>query len=170
MKSKTLRNIRKSRSLFFLILGIAIAFCTISCGGDDDICLAGEATPRMKIKFKSPEGKLKTLDSLYVGVEYDAGKITPLFSGKNVDSLFIPLKVNDDTFTQVYFKTSSKGKQAEVTIKYTPGFKYVSPACGIKRLYQNLDAAVTIADPVLGVEKNQTEIINEDKTHLYLIF
>jgi len=32
---------------------------------DDDVCVSGEATPRMKVKFKSADGRVATLDSLY---------------------------------------------------------------------------------------------------------
>ena len=33
-----------------------------SCQGDDDVCVSGEATPRMKVKFKSADGRVATLD------------------------------------------------------------------------------------------------------------
>ncbi len=37
----------------FLILG----FLLTSCENDDDVCVSGEATPRLKIKFKSADNK-----------------------------------------------------------------------------------------------------------------
>ncbi len=60
----------KLLNYFFILVAITSLY---SCGGEDDICTEGEATPRMKVKFKSTEGKLKTLDTLYVDVEYTAG-------------------------------------------------------------------------------------------------
>ena len=43
----------------------------VTCGSEDDICLGGEATPRVKLKFKTlATGKLKTLDSVFVKIDY----------------------------------------------------------------------------------------------------
>lgn len=147
-----------------------LVFSLVSCGGDDDICLAGEATPRMKVKFKSTDGKLKTLDSLYVEVEYQTGMKTPLISAGKVDSVMIPLRVDDNTYTKVYFHTVKAGNSSMVQVNYTTGSKYVSPACGLKRLYNNLNVVLQNPNPVLGIETNQSQITDENKTHLYLIF
>ncbi|MFM9709586.1 hypothetical protein, partial [Streptomyces galilaeus] len=74
------------------ILYLLLAFSAISCGGDADICTSGEATPRLKVKFRTAEGKQKTLDTLYVSVDYASGKSLILKNVK-VDSVFIPLRV-----------------------------------------------------------------------------
>ena len=42
-----------------------LGFLLTSCENDDDVCVSGEATPRLKIKFKSADNKVLTLDSLY---------------------------------------------------------------------------------------------------------
>jgi len=141
----------------------------VSCGNDDDICTSGEATPRMKMKFKTNEGKQKTLDSLYLSVEYSSGK-SLVYAGKNVDSVFVPLRVDDQLFTNVYVKLTKAGSESKIRINYSTKSEYVSPACGIKRFYENLETSLQQADPVTSVEKNQNQIVNEDKTHLYLIF
>lgn len=152
---------------FFLV---TIFLSLLSCGGEDDICTAGEATPRMKVKFKSTEGKLKTMDTLYVDVEYSSGVQSTVFTGSKVDSVLIPLRVDNQPFTNVYFRNRKNGNKSLVKVQYTPGSKYVSPACGLKRLYMDFSPELVNPNPVLGIEKNQPEIVDESKTHLYLTF
>jgi len=148
---------------------IFLVLLMISCGNDDDICTSGEATPRMKMKFKTDEGKRKTLDSLYLSVDYSSGK-SLVYTGKNVDSVLVPLRVDDQLYTDVYVKLTKKGTESKIRINYTTKSEYVSPACGIKRTYENLETELLQPDPVTSTEKNQNQIVNEDKTHLYLIF
>lgn len=149
-------------------------FCCIgmlySCGGDDDICESGEGTPRMKVAFKTKnDGKITTVDTLYVAVDYGSGKVD-LGKLAMVDSRLIPLRVDDSPYTDVYFKTRIKGAESKVRIKYTTKSAYVSPGCGIKKSYENLTSELITPTPVLGVEDGQNQIENEDKTNLYLLF
>ena len=144
----------------------------ISCGNDDDICTSGEATPRMKMKFKTivgDIGKQKRLDSLYLSIDYASGK-SLVYSGKNVDSVFVPLRVDNQMYTDIYVKETKAGPESKIRINYTTKSQYVSPACGIKRTYENVKTELKKSDPVTAIENNQNQIINEDKTHLYLIF
>ncbi len=150
--------------------GILIFTSVLSCGGEDDICTEGEATPRMKMKFKSTEGKLKTLDSLYVDVEYSSGTKSSIFVGAKVDSVMVPLRVDTQPFTNIYFRNRKYGSISQLKVNYSTGSEYVSPACGLKRLYYDLNPELITPDPILGIEKNQTEITDEKKTHLYLTF
>lgn len=151
-----------------------IMFCFIgmlvSCGGDDDICESGEGTPRMKVAFKAKgSDKTKTLDSLFVAVDYGSGKVQLGLQTK-IDSRLIPLRVDDSPYTDVYFKTGSKGTESQVRIKYTTKSIYVSPGCGAKKIYENLGSELITPNPVSGLEIGQNQIENEDKTNLYLIF
>lgn len=142
-----------------------------SCGSDDDICLSGEATPRVKLKFKTQSsGKLKTLDSLFINVDYGKGKIPVIVGSAKVDSVLIPLRVDDSPFTKIYVGTSKNEVTSEININYTTQSQYVSPACGIKKIYENADAVLEVPNPVLGIERNQTQITDEAKTHFYLLF
>lgn len=142
-----------------------------SCGSDDDICESGEGTPRMKVAFKTAasDGKETTLDSLSVAVDYGSGKVD-LGWQKKIDSRLIPLRVDDSPYTDIYFKTSTKGKESKVRIKYTTQAIYVSPGCGAKKTYDNLSSELITPDPVQSLENGQNQILNEDKTNLYLIF
>lgn len=148
--------------LFFILL-------LVSCGGDDDICTSGEGTPRMKVKFKDTNNKLTTLDSLYVDVDYGNG-LKNVLTRSQADSVLIPLRVDDAAFTEIQVRTTKAGKAAKVRISYTTTSKYVSPACGLKKLYENVEATLVTPDPVVNVEQTQKQILDENKTHMYLIF
>lgn len=150
-----------------MICFIGILF---SCGGEDDICESGEGTPRMKVAFKSLENdKVRTLDSLYVAVDYGSGKVQ-LGKLTNIDSRLIPLRVDDSPYTDVYFRLADKGTESHVRVSYTTKAQYVSPGCGIKKSYENLSSELLQSNPVLKLEAGQNQIENEDKTNLYLLF
>ncbi len=153
----------------FLIM-ICFVGMLFSCGGDDDICESGEGTPRMKVAFKDVvSGKPKTLDSLYVAVDYGSGKVQ-LGKTEKTDSRLIPLRVDDSPYTDVYFRLADKGAESHVRINYTTKAIYVSPGCGIKKTYENLNSELIQPNPVQKIEAGQNQIENEDKTNLFLIF
>lgn len=146
-------------------------FSLFSCGSDDDICTSGEATPRMKIKFKTQaNGKLKTLDSLYINVDYGNGQVPVIVSKVKTDSVFIPLRVDENTFTEIYVGLSKAQITSRIKINYVTKTEYVSPACGIKKVYENVNSSIVVSNSVLDTEQNQTQISDENKTHLFLLF
>jgi hypothetical protein len=141
-----------------------------SCGSDDDICIGGEATPRMKLKFKTQAtGKIKTLDSLYIKVDYGNGPVSVITQAKT-DSVTIPLRVDEQPFTKIFVGTSKNAITSEIKINYTTKSEYVSPACGIKKIYEDVNGVVEVPNAVLNIEKNQNQIIDESKTHFFLLF
>ena len=141
-----------------------------SCENDDDVCVSGEATPRLKIKFKSADNKVLTLDSLYLDVDYGNNNVLTVVRAAKVDSALIPIRVDDVGFTELYVRKTKKGSVSKIKLNYNTTSEYVSPACGFKRLYQNLSGTLETANPVTKVELNQNQIINENKAHLYLVF
>lgn len=141
-----------------------------SCENDDDVCVSGEATPRLKIKFKSADNKVLTLDSLYLDVDYGNNNVLTVVRAAKVDSALIPIRVDDAGFTELYVRKTKKGSVSKIKLNYNTTSEYVSPACGFKRLYQNLTGTLETANPVTNVELNQNQIINENKAHLYLVF
>lgn len=154
-----------------LIFVFCVIFSLFSCGSDDDICLSGEATPRVKLKFKTKStGKIKTLDSLYINVDYGNGKVPVIATKSKTDSVLIPLRVDENTFTKIYVGTSKAAITSEIKINYLTRSQYVSPACGIKKIYENVTAILEVPNPVLEVEQNQTQITDEAKTHFFLLF
>jgi len=155
---------------FKFLIAICFLGMLFSCGGDDDICESGEGTPRMKVAFRSlSTGKETTLDTLYVAVDYGAGKVD-LGKVAKIDSRLIPLRVDNSPYTDVYFKLTSKGAESKVRINYSTKSTYVSPGCGIKKSYENLSSELVTPNPVQKVEIGQNQIENEDKTNLYLSF
>lgn len=157
---------------FLKIFLIPLFLCFLfSCGSDDDICIGGEATPRMKIKFKTKAtGKLKTLDSLYINVDYGSGPVSVVATKSKTDSVLIPLRVDDAAFTKMFVGISKEAITSEIKINYTTNSSYVSPACGIKKIYENVSTLLEVPNPVLDVETNQNQIVDESKTHFYLLF
>ena len=94
----------KFLKIFFVSIFL---FSLFSCGSDDDICIGGEATPRMKIKFKTKAtGKMKTMDSLFIAVDYGMGPIAVLGTVAKTDSVLIPIRVDETPFTKMYVGTS----------------------------------------------------------------
>ena len=155
---------------FKFLIAICFLGMLFSCGGDDDICESGEGTPRMKVAFRSlSTGKETTLDTLYVAVDYGAGKVD-LGKVAKIDSRLIPLRVDNSPYTDVYFKLTSKGAESKIRINYSTKSTYVSPGCGIKKSYENLSSELVTPNPVQKVEIGQNQIENEDKTNLYLSF
>ncbi|MCT2407380.1 DUF6452 family protein [Chryseobacterium antibioticum] len=153
----------------FLVM-ICFIGMLFSCGGEDDICESGEGTPRMKVSFKNlANDKVRTLDSLYVAVDYGSGKVQ-LGKLTKIDSRLIPLRVDDSPYTDVYFRLADKGTESHIRVTYTTKTKYVSPGCGIKKSYENLSSELIQSNPVLKVETGQNQIENEDKTNLFLLF
>lgn len=160
----------KMTNFLKIIFGFSLVSILVSCNTDDDICTDGEGTPRAKIKFKTyTTGKLKTLDSLYLAVDYGNGPVN-LVQRANVDSVLIPLRVDDFPYTEISVKTSKLGSTSRIRIHYAIKSEYVSPACGVKRLYESVNSTLETANPVEAVSQEQNQIHNENKTHLYLLF
>ena len=159
--------LNKMKNFRLLLMTLILA---VSCNSDDDICVSGEATPRLKMKFKeSQNNKLLKLNKLIVGVDYGEGEKTVL-STTAVDSVLIPLRVDNNLYTDIFIQTEEKGPKSKIRINYTSESQYVSPACGFKKLYKDVSATLVTPNPVTSSEQIKTEIINENPTHLYLIF
>ncbi|KQR93797.1 hypothetical protein ASG01_08005 [Chryseobacterium sp. Leaf180] len=157
--------------LSYILLAV-FAFSIISCGGDDDICESGEGTPRIKIRFKTINAlnnTLRTVDTLYVSADLGNGKVS-FGKSVNVDSILIPLRVDDAPYTDLYVKTRLTQTESKIRVKYSTTSKYVSPGCGFKKSYQNLSSEVLISNIIKNTEIGQNFIENEDKTNLFLLF
>ncbi len=157
-----------NKYLFWGLLGFV--FMVSSCANEDDVCTSGEGTARMKIKFKDTNNKIVKPDTLYIDVDYGNGKVNVLSKAVAPDSALIPLRVDESTFIEIYIRKRKVGPAAKIKLNYSMKSQYVSPACGIKRLYEGLGAELSTPNPVVGTQINLTEITDENKTHLYLIF
>ena len=155
---------------FFLIILLTLT----QCSSDDDICLSSDSTPRLKLKFRSEgsgNNQLIALDSLYVDVDYGKSELTSVISAQaDVDSVFVPLRIDDVAYTDVYFRTRKNGHRSKLRINYSTKAIYVSPACGFKINYENLNAELLETNPVYNVESNNTSLTDENKINFYLRF
>ncbi len=153
------------RYYLFLILSLFLVTCT----SDDDICTSGEATPRLKIKFRDTENKIYRISQIFVDADYGNGMVN-VVEAKNVDSVLVPLRVDDSPFTKLQIRETADGESSTILINYNTKSEYVSPACGVKRLYENIDGTLEKPNPVVQIQKLQNEIYNESQTHFYFIF
>ncbi|SDD99063.1 DUF6452 family protein [Riemerella columbipharyngis] len=158
--------------LKFFLFTIIASLMIYSCANDDDICENGLGTPRLKIKFKTEEGKITKPDSLYVGVKLDNTETikTIAYGIAKPDSVLVPLRVDDSPYTEIYVSTRKTQIPSIIKLNYTLSSQYVSVACGLRRLYENTSAVLEQASAVSKVEMVQKNITDETHTHLYLIF
>lgn len=153
---------------FKFILFIFALSSVISCGSDDDICESGEGTPRMKIMFKK-NGKIADMDSVKIYANLGTN-IVDLGWKLKVDSVFVPLRVDDSPFTDLYVKTSTLEDSTRVRVSYTTKSIYVSPGCGVKRNYENVNSVLSAPNSLKSLEQGQNFIDNEEKTNLFFNF
>lgn len=151
----------------FIIFILALS-SVLSCGGDDDICESGEGTPRMKIALKK-DNKISTLDSIKIYADLGTSVIDLGWKLK-VDSVFVPLRVDDSPFTDIYVQTTTQEDSTRVRINYTTKSIYVSPGCGVKRNYENVNSVLSTPNSLKSVEQGQNFIENEYKTNLFFNF
>ena len=71
------------------VFGIIFGLILASCGSDDDICLSGEGTPRMKVKFLNTGNNAYKIPKIFVDVDYGNG-LKNVINTSNVDSVLIP--------------------------------------------------------------------------------
>jgi len=152
--------------LYFLSFLMILA----SCGSDDDICLSSDSTPRLKIKFRDADNRLRRLDSLYVDVNYGNNGYKNILSQSNVDSIFIPFRIDENPYTDVRFRLRKRGDTSSVRFSYDTKKIYVSPACGFKINYENLNAELLESNPVQTIESNYTSLTDESRINFYMRF
>lgn len=142
-----------------------------SCGSDDDICLSTDSTPRLKLKFRNANDQLVRLDTLYVDVDYGKTELTNIITAAaNVDSVFVPMRIDESPYTDIYIKQRKAGPTSKIRINYDAKSIYVSPACGFKINYENLKADLLEGNPVQSVQSNNTSLTDETKINFYLRF
>ncbi|QCX53375.1 hypothetical protein [Elizabethkingia sp. JS20170427COW] len=153
----------------YLIGILPFALLFTACNQADDICTEG-GTPKMKVKFRK-DGKIYNPDTLYVDVLYANDTLhitpTPLIEP---DSILIPLKVNGEGFTDILVKTREKGSVSKLKVSYKETSQYVSPGCGVRKIYDDVSASLLTPNPITSVQSNVTQIHDETRTALYFNF
>lgn len=149
---------------------VLVSLLVWSCNSNDDICVEN-GTPKMFIKFKDNMGLAKTLDTLYLDVEFSGNhRISITQAQANVTQILVPLRVDDSSITDFYVRTRKNGVESKIRMHYQKKLEYASPACGFRLLYQNTSSQLLQPNPVQSVEMIQNEITNENNPHLSLIF
>ncbi len=167
---------KKYKIILALVL---IASLNFGCE-KDDICAEDITTPRLVITFINITDRtsLKPVNNLEVrGV----GLTDSLAVFNNVSTISIPLKTGAD-FTEYSFELFSNNPEIANTdfirFNYTRDEVFVSRACGYKTLFttaENTPFVLTDATPADGnwireITVNQTDIINEDETHVNIFY
>lgn len=155
------------KKIFFFL---SFMMLLTSCGSDDDICLGEESTPRMKVKFRNANNQLMQMDSLYVDVNYGKTVDTNILVGVRVDSIFVPLRIDDSPYTDLYVRRRKNEAKSKIRIHYDSKSIYVSPPCGFKKNYENLSAELLETGPVQSIQYNQTSLTDETSINFYLRF
>jgi hypothetical protein len=141
-----------------------------SCGSDDDICLGEESTPRLLLKFRNANNQLVRLDSLFVDVDYGKDTLKNIITSVNVDSVFVPLRIDESPYTDIYIRTRKGQTGSKLRVNYDKKSIYVSPACGFKINYENLKMDLLQANPVQSILPNNTSLTDENNINFYLRF
>lgn len=142
-----------------------------SCGSDDDICLGQESTPRLKLLFRNANNQLAAVDTLYVDVDYGKDSLKSFITAlPNQDSVMIPLRIDDSPYTDFYVRQRMAGPRSKIRISYDKKSIYVSPACGFKINYENLQGEVLQTNPVQSIQSNITTLTDENSINFYLRF
>ena len=141
-----------------------------SCGSDDDICLGEESTPRLLLKFRNANNQLVRLDSLFVDVDYGKDTLKNIITSVNVDSVFVPLRIDESPYTDIYIRTRNGQTGSKLRVNYDKKSIYVSPACGFKINYENLKMDLLQANPVQSILPNNTSLTDENNINFYLRF
>lgn len=110
------------------------------------------------------------MDSIRINVDYGNGEVKNMIKASKVDSVLIPMRVDNSLFTDIYVQETYSGPKSKIRVNYTTESIYVSPACGYKKLYYNVQSELLEKNPVLSIENKQNQIIDENKISLYLKF
>jgi Family of unknown function (DUF6452) len=155
---------------FTTIVGAFLLLQSLCSCEQNDICTEGK-TPKLNIQFLNSEGKLSRRDSIYVDVDFGQAAPKTVLQVSNVESILVPLRVDDAPETKLWIYTRKKGTKDQITLQYKPVNEYVSPACGVRKIYQNVGVSLPNAPQNIKSYKLSTnEITNETASHLLLTF
>lgn len=152
---------------------VFILFFLFSCQ-DKDVCDEVKS-PKLIVVFKKQESPTENKIMSYIKVSRfnaDTSAYEEIYTGEQVDSISLPLWVNQVSETKLRFYTNSNiASYDDVSLTYTPEVEYTSRGCGFKRLYKNITYNLTSsATSIQQINPQETEIIDESKTHLFINF
>lgn len=141
-----------------------LVLCSLTGCEPDDICLAETpGTPQLILVFydaSQPENKKEVLNLQVKGVDLD----TDIHNG-TVDSIAVPLKINDDMTSLVFTKSDNNMLLEEsITFTYSSYDRFISRACGYQKNFTTLGAERS--NPAVWIENVEilTDTISDIKT------
>ncbi|PKP13094.1 MAG: hypothetical protein CVU08_07215 [Bacteroidetes bacterium HGW-Bacteroidetes-3] len=143
----------------YLIVLFILCFTFINCE-KDDICIE-TTTPKLIIVFYNdtiPATK-KAVTSLTVWAE---GKLN-IYENKQLDSIAIPLDLNQDRTTYIF---DNKFFKDTIAFTYNRKDVFVSRSCGFKTTFDNLQIESRTANWIKNDTIKNTTIDNETAVHL----
>lgn len=151
-----------------LCLLITVLVMLTACESDE-LCDHKVNTPRLVVRFYDPNN-LRTPFSVANLTVYGQGNTTPLVSEVSVDSLALPLRLENPTVYILEKKVGTTTSTATLTLTYTPEESFVSKACGMKVIYNTLSATIEDANTswLKGVNIKNTTVDNEKRAHIHL--
>jgi len=143
----------------------------------DDICDPNEpTTPLLIITFKDflNRDEAKQVSGLSIVGDYNPE--AQIISGTATDSIAIPLRTAVDN-TQYQFIKASTETSTEIIDVYLANYEredvYINRACSFKTIFNNLAFSENVTDSdndnaswILDVEVNQTNVIDENQSHI----
>ncbi len=163
------------KSILYRIIAFFCIVIALGCERDDICATDTPTTPLLVIEFY--DNITRTDAKNTTNLQVRALGTTDFFftSAQNVSTISIPLKTNESA-TEYEFITNS-GEATEnidiLSIQYTPEDEFVSSACGFKTTFQGF--SITVSNPngdttdwILGNERQQVNIINENQAHLFI--
>lgn len=148
---------------FFTIGFLIVVFTSCEI---DDICI-GNSTPRLIIKFydasKTDEVK-KTTDLNVAAIKKDT-----IYKKIAIDSIFIPLDINNNITTYRMGIESDKNKVDTLKISYQRKDVFVSRSCGYKTVFSSLKIEET-KHWIKNIKINNTSIDDEKNVHMYIYY
>ncbi|MEE9349393.1 MAG: DUF6452 family protein [Flavobacteriaceae bacterium] len=150
----------------FIVFFIATLF---SCERDD-ICI-DENTPQLIIRFHDAieTDDLKSVSNLFVKVTNSLDEIVEINVIKTIDSIVVPLNVDQDYTKITLVKNANIDANAitdEFTLNYTLNSIYVSRSCGYKSIYNDIIVSNSSSNWLSQIQKEVDDIENESIAHL----
>ena len=148
---------------------LSATFLAVSCESDD-ICDHTVNTPRLVVRFYNANNTRTPMSIANLTI-YGEGNNTPLVSSATLDSIALPLRLQNPT--TYLFQTVVSGtitSTATLTLTYNTEETFVSKACGFKTTYNTLSATIQDANTswLKGVTIKNNTIDNEKKAHIHL--
>jgi len=140
------------KKILFLI--IIIAFTIFSCE-KDDICI-DDTTPFLLIRFNDYDDQDE-----YLEVDLDSIRVENLelyTSNTALDSLYIPLDINEDFTT---YEISANGLVDKMKVTYSRTNVFVGRSCGYMTIFEDFQLESSTTNWIKSIEINNNTIDND---------